>query len=61
MSENLRELIQEAFSECYTLNDVAMLYFDIRMECENQLAYMNLKIAKEMQVNGVLDDGIEVI
>lgn len=49
MSENLRELIQDAFSECYTLNDVAMLYFDIRTECEKQLAYMNLKIAKEMQ------------
>lgn len=49
MSENLRGLIQDAFSECCTLTDVAMLYFDIRTECEKQLTYANLNIAKEMQ------------
>lgn len=55
MNANLRELIQEAFSECYALDEVAKLYFDIRMECEKQLSDMNIRIAKEMQKNGVLD------
>ena len=57
MSENLRELIQEAFSECHTLNDVARIYFDIRTECERQLTYANFNIAKEMRKG----DRIEVI
>ena len=57
MRENLRELIREAFSECYTLNDVARMYFDIRTECERQLTYANFNIAKEMQKG----DRIEVI
>ena len=53
---NLITAIQEEFSACYNLDDVARLYFDIRMECEKQLNYMNLQIAKEMKTNGVLDD-----
>lgn len=57
MSENLRELIQDAFSECCTLTDVARMYFDIRTECERELAYANFNIAKEMQKG----DRIEVI
>jgi hypothetical protein len=55
MNEKVITLIQEAFAECYCLDDVARLYFDIRMECEKQLNYMNLQIAKEMKQNGVLD------
>lgn len=54
MNKNLTELIQDAFSECYALDEVARLYFDIRMECEKQLEYMSIEIAKEMQENGVL-------
>lgn len=48
MNEDLTELIQEAFSECYSLDEVARLYFDIRIECEKQLEYMNIKITKEI-------------
>ena len=48
--------IQEEFAECYCLDDVARLYFEIRMECEKQLNYMNLRIAKDMKENGVLDN-----
>lgn len=55
MSGNLKDLIQAEFSECYALDEVAKLYFDIRMECEKQLSDMNIRIAKEMQENGVLD------
>ena len=55
MNENLKTHIQEQFAECYTLDDVARLYFEIRMECEKQLNYMNLQIAKEMKDNVVLD------
>lgn len=61
MSEDLRDSIQDEFAECFNLNEVARLYFDIRQECEKQLEYMNIKIAKEMKENGVLDDGMEVI
>ena len=56
MNDKVITLIQEAFAECYCLDDVARLYFDIRMECEKQLNYMNLQIAKEMKQNGVLDE-----
>ena len=56
MIESLKTQIQEAFAECYQLDDVAKLYFEIRMECEKQLNHMNLQIAKEMKENGVLDD-----
>ena len=56
MDECLKSKIMEAFGECYKLDDVARLYFDIRMECENQLNCMNLKIAKEMMENGVFDE-----
>lgn len=55
-NENLIMAIQKEFAECYCLDDVARLYFEIRMECENQLNYMNLRIAKEMKENGVLDN-----
>lgn len=54
MSTNLAEIIQDAFSECYALDEVARLYFDIRLEREKQLEYMSIKIAKKMQENGVL-------
>ena len=54
MSTDLKERIQDAFSECYSLDEVARLYFDIRMECEKQLEYKSIEIAKEMQENGVL-------
>lgn len=54
MSNDLKERIQNEFSECYALDEVARLYFDIRLECEKQLEYMNIKIAKEMQENGVI-------
>lgn len=56
MNDKIVTLIQEAFAECYSLDDVARLYFDIRMECEKQLSFMNLRIAKEMKDNGVLDE-----
>lgn len=55
-NENLIMAIQEEFAECCALDDVARLYFDIRMECERQLNFMNLRIAKEMKDNGVLDE-----
>ena len=54
MNNDLREIIQDAFLECYALDEVARLYFDIRMECEKQLECMSIEIAKEMQANGVL-------
>ena len=56
MSDKVITLIHEAFAESYCLDDVARLYIDIRMECEKQLNYMNLQIAKEMKQNGVLDE-----
>ena len=56
MNDKILTTIQEAFAECYHLDDVAKLYFDIRMECEKQLNFMNLRIAKEMKENGVLDE-----
>ena len=56
MSEELQTKIQEEFAKCFTLQEVARLYFEIRIEVERQLEYMNLKIAKEMKQNGVLDD-----
>lgn len=61
MNDKIVMLVQEAFAECYNLDDVARLYFDIRMECEKQLSFMNLRIAQEMKQNGVLDEkgGVE--
>lgn len=56
MVENLKTEIQEAFSECYTFQEVAKLYFEIRTEIEKQLSYMNFQIAKEMKENGVFDN-----
>ena len=56
MIESLQMQIQEAFAECYCLDDVARLYFEIRCEIEKQLNYMNLQIAKEMSDNGVFDE-----
>ena len=56
MNDKVVTAVQEAFAECYRLDDVARLYFDIRMECEKQLNFMNLRIAKEMKDNGVLDE-----
>lgn len=56
MNDKIVTMIQDAFAECYSLDDVARLYFDIRMECEKQLNFMNLRIAKEMKDNGVLDE-----
>ena len=44
MNDKILTTIQEAFAECYHLDDVAKLYFDIRMECEKQLNFMNLRI-----------------
>ena len=59
MNEELQTQIQQAFAECFTLQDVARLYFEIRIEVERQLEYMNLQIAKEMKSNGILDDAEE--
>ena len=56
MREELKTKIQEEFAECFTLQEVARLYFEIRIEVERQLEYMNMRIAKEMKDNGVLDD-----
>ncbi len=56
MPDKLKTAIQEAFAEQYTLDDVARLYFDIRMECEKQLEYMSMQIAKEMHDNGVFNE-----
>ena len=56
MIECVKSKIQEAFAECYCLDDVARLYFEIRCECEKQLNHMNMQIAKEMKENGVLDE-----
>ena len=55
MNDKLIFAIQEAFAEIYNLNDLARLYFEIRMECEKQLEYMSMRIAKELKNNGVLD------
>ena len=55
MDEMLTAKIQEEFAECYTLDEVARLYCEIRVECEKQLNHMNFQIAKEMKDNGVLD------
>lgn len=55
-TDKVTTAIQEAFAECFTLQEVARLYFEIRIEVERQLEYMNLQIAKEMKENGVLDD-----
>ena len=55
MNDKIVTLVREAFAECYHLDDVAKLYFDIRLICEKQLSLMNLKIAKEMKENGILD------
>lgn len=56
MDEIIKTQIQEAFAECYCLDDVARLYFEIRYECEKQLNHMNMHIAKEMKENGILDE-----
>ena len=56
MNEELKDKIQEAFAECYTLQEVARLYFEVRIEVERQMEHMNFQIAKEMKQNGVLDD-----
>ena len=56
MPNELRTEIQEAFANMYTLDDVARLYFEIRMECEKQLEHMSKKVAKEMHDNGVFDE-----
>lgn len=56
MPNELRMAIQEAFADKYTLDDVARLYFDIRMECEKQLEYMSKQVAKEMHDNGIFDE-----
>ena len=55
MIESIKTQIQEAFAECYCLDDVARLYYEIRREVEMQLNYMNIQIAKEMKENGVFD------
>ncbi len=56
MVESLKTQIQEAFAECYQLDDVARLYFEIRTEIEEQLNHMNFQIALEMKNDGVLDE-----
>ena len=56
MNNNVITIIQEAFAEVYDLNTLARLYFGIRFECEKQLEYMSIRIAKEMKENGVLDE-----
>ena len=56
MNNNVITIIQEAFAEVYDLNTLSRLYFDIRLECEKQLEYMSIRIAKEMKENGVFDD-----
>ena len=57
MTEQLRSKIQEEFSDCYSFWEIARLYFDIRCECEKQVEYMSLRVAKEMKEDGVLDEG----
>lgn len=56
MNDELKTRIQETFAECFTLQEVARLYCEIRMEVERQLTHMNIQIAKEMKENGVLDE-----
>lgn len=56
MNEELKTKIQEEFADCITLQEVARLYFEIRIEVERQMEHMNFQIAKEMKQNGVLDD-----
>ena len=55
MSEELKEMINTEFAECYTLESVAKLYFEIRTEIEKQLSDMSFQVAVEMKSNGVLD------
>ena len=55
MNNNVITIIQEAFAEVYDLNTLARLYFDIRLECEKQLEYMSIRIAKEILTNMEVD------
>lgn len=54
MNNDLKERIQDAFSECYALDELARLYFDIRLECEKQLEYMS-RISKVNAFNRFID------
>lgn len=51
MKDKLREQIQEAFAEVYTIPDLAKLYAEIQMECQRQLEHIAEQIKRE-----VIDD-----
>ena len=48
MQNELRNAIQEAFAEVYTITDLAKLYAEIQVECDRQLDFMSEKITKEV-------------
>ena len=51
MSDELRSALQGAFAEVYTIEDLAMLYADIQVECQKQLEFMAEQIKKEVVEN----------
>ena len=44
--EDIEELIQEWFGECLTVEDVARLYAQIRIEIEKQFTHMLTVLSK---------------
>ena len=48
MQNELRNQIQEAFADVYTISDLATLYAEIQVECKKQLEYMAERIKKEV-------------
>lgn len=47
MPNELRNAIQEAFANAYTIPDLAIIYAEIQVECQKQLEYMAERIKKE--------------
>lgn len=48
MPNELRNAIQEAFANAYTIPDLAIIYAEIQVECQKQLEYMAEQIKKEV-------------
>jgi hypothetical protein len=47
MREDCRELIQEWFADCSSVEEVAELYADIKMENQKQMEYMMQTLTKK--------------
>ena len=54
--EDMKSCIQEWFAQEYTLDGVALLYFELRHEMDKQLHATLAYVAKEMHENGMIDD-----